>query len=31
MTMSSDIAFPGTFNLFNRPSCLIVIPSLEMP
>ena len=31
MTMSSDIALPGTLNLFSRPSSLIVIPSLEMP
>ena len=31
MIVSSDIAFPGTLNLFSRPSSLIVIPSLEMP
>ena len=27
MTMSTVIAFPGTWNLLSAPSCLIVIPS----
>ena len=29
--MSTVIALPGTWNLFSVPSCLIVMPSREMP
>ena len=30
-TMSRVIAFPGTWKRLSTPSCLIVIPSREMP
>ena len=31
MTMSTVIAFPGTLYLLRVASCLIVIPSFEIP
>ena len=31
MTMSTVIAFPGTLNRLSVPSCLIVMPSREIP